>query len=482
MFKMQRRGSFFVMEEPTIERIRQVVAMGANQKTMCIIGTVNIEAMKTVFVLAKLFSVFLRTHVYSAFRHNEDVLPTRMEDSYQHIRKKRKVSGSSYLACIQDSDNVENPDDETEYKGQSTPTDVIELQYARPTLGDIAGWGSYDTIPNSSGLFVPFVRELAVSDSTTVPALLEDYFIRSLSESREGMLQKIDELRSGWGLICSTRLGDEVSHMAKCVDIALRAQCRIYPIYSDTIYEGSVICGAGYTISALKTVYEPIAFADLQGVVRDSSAHARSIQEIVAAVNDPNVNIRGCTTMRQLSTILKGVELDAMTQDTIVKAAMHLSYPNKYWSTAGQNVKKAMVLLVDDDNIPDDYPMHPTYIFSTDRVGLILSAFGHEGPTFLIPNGKKIELDVAEPPENFTVRTVSTNVAISDMKYMMESGFVTNDVGNLSGKHRDTPLKGQIKKDVWSCLSDYWKTQSRKPAARTVSMVVRGRSTDDDLW
>jgi hypothetical protein len=480
------KNKTFVMTEPTIANIRDLVKIGANRKTSHVMGTVNIDAMKMVHVIKKILSAFICTHVYPALRHPTDKKP--MGSRVESVTKKRKLTEDTFEAKIadvhkDDDDVAMMTNEDNEKKDPSLKEVNIELSRAKPTLSIDRMWGPVDTIPNASGLYVPFVKELAVGDSVTLPTVISSYFVRSLSSDLQGMCHQLNELKAAWGVISSTTLGHEITHLAKCIDIALQAQATIYPVYTNDVYEGCVISGSGYSISIRDEIMQPIAYDKLQKLVQDNSAHSRALRQINERVG-ALVEIDTIRTMRELSHVVQEQELDESSKTDIVKAAHQLCFENKYWSTSPMNVKRMLDLLRNDEDIGVDVPLHPKYLFATDRVEMILSAFGHQAPTFMLANGPKYQLGKDDPPKNFNVRTTTVESAILDMKYMIENGYMTNNTQNLSNKHRDTPLKGSDKVEVWRFIKEIYASSNNSKVSGSMTKLVRskGKSVDDDLF
>jgi hypothetical protein len=205
-------------------------------------------------------------------------------------------------------------------------------------------------------------------------------------------------------------------------------------------------------------------------------------------VNDEDVadDITKCSTIRELSGVVKAIELDVIGQKKIVDAAHLLSYPTKYWSTSPVNIRSMFHYLLNPlDGIPTTVPMHPSFLFETEPTALIMCAFGHQAPTFMIPNGKRCELSVKDPPKNFNVRTIDTRKAIQDMLYVLQVGYITNNIDTLSSKHRDTPLRGPDKIEIWKLLKECY--GDVKPAAveggeKIVVENDAGKDINAGLW
>lgn len=485
----------FVMQTPTLPLIQDVAKQGANPVTSHVFGAVNLNGMKCIFVLQKVLSAFLLTHVYPAFRHSEEMTPK--EEPQVVSIKRRKTEKSTYLLCVTKpdehlQDTKPSADDSEEEEGELPdaydPTTMVRLVNAKPSIVSNERWGSIGNIPNASGIFVPFVAELAVEDTLTVPTLVSTYFLRSLASTHATMIGQMDSIRSGWSMVACTRLGHEWSHMAKCIEIALQAQCFVYPIYTNDVYEGTVICGAGYRVGLRDQVFGPSAYAELLTTVQDNTMHRKSLLDIVNIVGaEHHADISGCEDIRTLSKLLLTMKLDETSKQEIVKCAMNLNFRNKYWSTSAANMQRALhYLSKPDEEIETDIPMYPKYIFSIDRDEQIFSAFGHMAPTFMIPNGRKCVMQSMEAaPKNLTIRTVSVDAAVLDFKYIRDNGYITNNMGNLSAKHKDVPIKSEFKTEVWRMLRAISQrvAKANDPAmGDVVSGTDVGKAVDDGLW
>lgn len=491
-----RKELTFVMREPTLSHIQALVNQfpEINAKTNHIYGSVNLDAMKSVFVVNKILSAFLLTHAYPALRHSTDLLPTDKVDT-ELVTKKRKTSSTSYVACMQNP--VENTDDkpaaaapkddkadDADMQSTDTTTD-IQLMTARPTPIKNDKWGSIDKFPNSGGLYIPFVRELSVADHHTVPTLIGTYFIRCLADTDQGMFSQLEKLRSGWGIVSQTDLGAEIAHICKCIDIALQAQAVVYPAYTNGVYEGSVICGVGFSVSLYGEVYEPLEYDALAQLVQDNSSHKKALYEIFTLLGNPSNFNTNCSTMRLIANLARAATLDDINRQAVIKAAYNLSFPNKYWSTSAKNVDKMMRLLADPElPIDDDVPMHPKSMFSSDRTELVMSAFGHQAPSFLIPNCTKISLASKTPPDQFCYSTIATEMAVADMKFCLEGGSITNNPKGMSNVHKYQPLKGKDKIDIWNMLSGMYKsgTEGTTTKSNIKGGPSVGKDIASDLW
>jgi hypothetical protein len=405
------------------------------------------------------------------------------------INKKRKRNDASALECaFPPNDLIDGLDNDTEYVPTETdPLDIpITLTRAKPSISNGLCWGPITHLPNASGLFVPYVRDLCIADTQTVPDLIANYFARCLSPTINGVPDALHKLKSAWGTICLTDSGHEITHICKCIDIALKAQCTVYPVYTNNIYEGTAILGCGYTLSMNREVFRPTSYAELQDDVKNGSLHTKSIKEIKVEIDDEEhyLEVDNATSIRELSIVLKGISLDSTQRRNITKSAHNLAYTAGYWSTSTNYVLCALDLLANPDkSIETDTPMHPDYIFSDDRVEMVLCAFGHFAPSFMIQGGTTFDLKQDKIPNTFGVRTVALASAITDMKYVIQEGKITNNKQNLSKKHGDTTVNGQTKKDVWKLLSAVHTNQlATDKEENHVEATVTQENANEAFW
>jgi hypothetical protein len=454
------RNQTFVMREPTTALIRTLVNMptAPAKITRHVFGTVNLDAMVIVHTLISLTTALVRTHNYPSFRTNDDLNPDeRAGTTESPMRKKRKVN-DSYLVCatnIEQSTEELTAGDLTALATDPEAVPTIKLTKARPSDTSIQNWGPVGSIPNSSGMFVPYVKQLSISDTKTVVEFITHYLAKSLGTNLQQVVEQLQKLSTAWGIIRDTDFGHELSHLYKCLDIAIRGQAAVYPIFTNGVYEGAVIWGSGLMVGMNGRMYKPKIYAELQALVRDNTMHSKAIKEIKQLLGVMNETaIDACESVRGLSNIAHGAELSVENRQALIGHVHRLCYKNKYWSVSPRHILKALQLLATDDEIDEEVPMYPTMLFSIDRVELVLCAFGYQAPSLLIPNGQTIRLGSEDDyaPHNLHVRTVELTRAVSDMKHVMENSLITNNNQNLSSKHKDVSLNGKSKTDVWNAL------------------------------
>jgi len=480
VFEGRSKQFTFVLKEPTQPILRQLDRMNPkpSDKTRHILGAVNLSALKVAKMLISLTTVIVATHNYPAFRTASD---TELEE---HVvlpdtpRRKKRKAEDSILSCVLDHENRTDelsPEELAALASNSRAVPHVTLTAAKPSNRALENWGDAAHIPNADGLFAPYVAELAVGDSKTILGVITHYFAKSLGGNLATVLNQIQILKTGLGVIGDTVMGKEMTHFYKCLEIALRGQASVYPIFTSGKYEGTVIWGSGYKVAIGTTVYEPVAYAELQKIVSDSSMHSKALQDIEKLLDGRMEDVDTITSIRSLANIARDAELSTDTRNEIIKLSHNLCFDTKYWSMTAYYVTRALELIASGNEPGDDVPMHPTVMFTSDRVESILSAFGYTAPSFLIPNGQRIRLgEGTEAPKNLHARPVALQMAVSDMKYVMGESMITNNNSNLSSRHKDVPYKAKSKAMVWDALVEVGKMADSKPAAVVAGMSGAG--------
>jgi hypothetical protein len=100
----------------------------------------------------------------------------------------------------------------------------------------------------------------------------------------------------------------------------------------------------------------------------------------------------------------------------------------------------------------------------------------------MITNAAKCALSSKEPPRNFHVRTTTVETAVSDMKYVMENRYITNNNQRLSSKHRDIPIKGNDKARIWADLQAIVSSETGKTEEKVQNEDTDERDISDDVF
>jgi len=450
----------YIIECPTIEVLRRMVELKANELVPANVNTANLSSFRYWMLTMRVISLFLSTHRYPAFYTRNDQMSYRTELITETKWKKRKTGDNTLVEILQypSEDNLEDVvEEKRKHKAtQARPLDHIHLSYAKPPSStSYVAYGNASEIPNSDSIFCPYTPALASYDTEMVPDVVQRYFLKCLGSTPAGISDCMDKLRGAWGILGMTDAGKALSHLCAVIDIALRAQCTVFPLFHGHTYEGSLICGSAYSVTIERRVYKPITYEAMQKVLVGAKLHSSILREIRTLVGDADTDetLEKIESYRELNRYLCGKSLDENTKITVKKLVVHLCYKQRFWPITPSTILKALELLMNTEDIPDSVPLHPSCFFSDDRDALVLSAFGYMAPTFTIPNGQKFILQPKAPaPEHFQVRPVALTSAIADFKQVRSSRTLRNNVANASAAHQEKTLKGTDKRDVWASL------------------------------
>jgi hypothetical protein len=441
------------------DEAREIRNMNPNATTPAPVNTVNLQSFEMWILVLRLISNLLLAHTYPAFTddgHMVDELDELTED----LRKRpaETILQNTPKRVREEAGMQVNPDEiDVDLDMDDDPSSEhipVPLYRAKPPRLGVAGWGTPDTIPNTSGLFLPYIPELGSYDKVTVPNLIEEYLIQSLGDKPERQVERMEKIRSAWGLVGQTDAGTVMAHICKVISIALRSQARTYPIIREGIYQGSILSGGRFFIGMHGTVFRPIAFAKLQEETGSYHLHSVVLDKILESAPIMS-NKKRPATMRSLRTHLLAATLTEEERDEIRRLAVHLHFNNdKFLAVNAQSIGQ----ILDDLSSPeglgnDDLPLHHSALFSKDGVLVALSAFGYQAPSFLIENCPKVSLSSSKPPNTLVVRQKPLDLAVVDWKKILESKEIRNNPRNLSRANRDRSLVGNDKTVVWGRLN-----------------------------
>jgi len=461
--RIKIKGTDNILHFPIVNlsEVRKIRETNPRTVTPAPNNAVNLSAFDSWVTTLRLISGLLSTHIYPAFRdqeHYQDDIDALVYD----ITLKRKAKGDGKRTSKRqkgdgDAEMEDVEEDETDEDDDGVPleeraVDTVELSRAKPQKSIERGWGTPGDIPNASGIFFPFVSELSSYDTQTVPELIEHFLFQSLGVTAERQVERMDRLRSDWGLIGKTDAGVVLSHIGKTISLALRSQARCYPVFGEgNVYEGSVLSGARFFVGMHGQVYRPLSYEKLQSEIGDFSTHTKSLEEIMTLAELSIDEKASVTTMRKLRSVLLKKRIGEDDRDKIRKLAVHLHFKEKFLAVNATTITKIISELLDSAYEDEDLPMHHSVLFSTDKVLHLLSAFGYQAPSFVIDNCPKVPLS-GKPPTTFVMRQKPLDIAVQDWKSIMDSKEIRNNPKNLSRANRDRSLVGNDKNQIWSEL------------------------------
>jgi hypothetical protein len=493
--KMQRNDNILRFPTVTLDQVRVIKATNPNLKTPAPANSVNVEAFDTWVLVLRVISNLLVTHVYPAFRDDghfmeevenmvENIMISKRRMDELDTEKSKKRKGNDGAVVPDEIDAME-----TEAEAEPLEPIEIELRKAKPPSSNEAPWGVSDSIPNASGLFFPFIPELASYDDSTVPSLFENHLLASLGNTPEQQIDRLARIKSAWGIISKTETGNIMAHMVKVILLSITSQTRSFPIIQDGIYQGSVLSGGRFFIGLNGQVIRPLTFDKLQEETGSYHLHSRvlkQIAEIATGIEDNGeldsdeqrrlARITHVSTNRQLRSVLMGENLNEGDRDEIKKLAVHLHFKNdSHLPVNPQTVTRVLTqMTVAEDKEDVTLPMHHSALFSRDKVFVSLSAFGFQAPSFSLDNCPKVSISDSKPPSTLVIRQKTLEIATVDWKHMIDSKEIKNNPRNLSRANRDRTITGNDKIVMWKCLKDMCgsNTESSGPSDLNAGFVI----------
>lgn len=280
----------------------------------------------------------------------------------------------------------------------------------------------------SPGFIMKFHPQLALPDINLIGDVIGRLFLAGLGTSIEEQLENLNLLKTGLSGLRLTRLGDELTHLFKCIEIAVDSYSGCFAIFSGGIYEGCVISGGpsnslvirGKTLGALTT-------QELRAAYLNVSSHSSALSIIASYLKEEGDRelVKSATNMWMLRDVLLSSALTQDERDQIIRHAANLDFGETSWVISPANLRKAFDLLTD---VPGDgyedltEPIGRLSLFSKDPVLLALSCFGEKtAPSWDIPSGVQCSLASPNPPvpDTKTPRRGTTRGEISDAAWVM---------------------------------------------------------------
>jgi hypothetical protein len=253
----------------------------------------------------------------------------------------------------------------------------------------------------SHGLIFKFNPRLALPDPNLIGDVLGRHFLHCLGETIEEQFENLAFLKSGLANLRLTRLGDELTHLYKCIEIAIDCHAGCLPIFNGSIYEGTIVCGGpGASVSVNGVTSQFLETTLLKQEFLLVSDHARALSNISHNFpEDKRKGVIGCRSMVALREYCLSLQTTQETRDDIIRIAANLDFSETEWVISPAMLKAAFVLIADLGKLSASYPIGRLCLFSTDPVLVAFSCFGEKScPSWEIPSGTTCSLKGKVPP------------------------------------------------------------------------------------
>jgi len=252
------------------------------------------------------------------------------------------------------------------------------------------------------GLIFKFEPRIALPDPNLIGDIIGRYFLHCLGDSLDDQIDNLSSIKNGLSHLRLTRVGDEMTHLWKCIETAIRVQSGCVPFFSGSVYEGCVILGGiGGVVTIGDTSSSFLPVEKLKDEFLNVSAHTSALANISNFWPEESRHfIRRCTSMWILRGFCLANSITQDERDSIIRFASYLDFGIPSWPVNPHNIAQMALLM---QNLPLNgsvkTPISRLCLFSRDPVMIALSCFGEKtAPSWDIPNGILCSWAKATPP------------------------------------------------------------------------------------
>lgn len=377
-----------VLSDPTFDDVKAVRETHPDPTFPAPFGMTNLTTIPTVLLVYRIANQFISLQQYSAFldtEHFEGIVEGLVEDPQSDDVQMRPEQYIPEIGTV--GGVIKVPERVTQQ--------VTCLKGLEP-------YGSYnpllqeDTV-DTGGLWFPYLSELALFDTDTIPRVIDRWFLGCLAEEPSEVTGVFQKIKSDMGLLGRTEWGKTVTHLFRCIDVAIRAQAKVKIAVESGHYLGCAVMGSNFTIHVNGTEYRPGGPGELKDAYLRSGSNVEILHAVALAAGLDFGTISAVKGMWELRGVLSRQGVPLGKQKDVIRIAKQLRFPEKHWTPVVANLTKAKNLLVDGTPLaeyPDDtdLPIVADAIFSLEKDFVIWSCFGYVAPSFRIPGGASFDL------------------------------------------------------------------------------------------
>jgi len=253
-------------------------------------------------------------------------------------------------------------------------------------------------IPTYDGFIMPYEKELSrPDDEKVVIDIIKQWFFTALADSADVAEVVFQNLKAGWGIIKETDMGEALAHLYTGINLAIVTGARIKVIYG-TSYDGFLLQGDHFQIYHQGSLMDPAPYAELVADMDNAVPHTRSLTNILAVLNYPDDVARNAAlgTIHSAHDLKREISThgyNVNNEQVIKQNAQYLVFPHQpFLSINAHNIVLVLKAMTQAESVDAGFPLHPLYLLSPNRRHRLWSSFGAHAPTFLIPNGRHVEL------------------------------------------------------------------------------------------
>jgi len=443
----------------------------------CAYGTSNIATIPAAKLIVRIAQAFLHLHQYPAFSDKEHFDAIVSSNSAKEDGSMIVDDGTTVVLNLEEYGIKwvsKNPEKQqyTNLKGLET---LAKYNFNIPET-NILPWG---------GLWFPYISDLALHDMETVPDVISRFFMGCLGDTVEDIAEIFSRIKSAWGNLGKTEWGKRMSHLYRCIELAIGAQA-VVKIRFDDVYSGAAILGSNFTISVVKQEYRPGSVDQLRDAIGGTGSNIMLLRQVAAICK---VNVDDIAEFSELKTLwairmfMKGYVLTEDHRKAIIEKLRFFRSSHQSWAPSVFNFNKAAELMSDGHNLSDypaeaEIPLHASMMFNYEKKEVIWSCFGGVAPSFRVPGGSVYDLTSAQNVvkrgaiggsrgksnvetlvvTKISLRMVALELALEDLRIMMREKKILNPFAQPNFKRS---------------AQNQWKTFAGAGAASLVSSLRR---------
>lgn len=522
-------------------------------------GAVTIGAIGSYFTAWKIIMSFLSTHTYPAFQvpagkddvrysYASDLQYLYKADDSKVVRKKMRGLDvlESAINAQNDPGRIESLSGDIEFEEfddeewQTKAGYTVEMQeeraslYVYSELVNIAkpaplrpevNYGSSRSLPNLSGIAVPYFEGMTVSDTMTVPQIIARYFFKNLGDDKEECSDILNSMKTGYNIWGKTPQGRQTAHVLKCIAIALECQARLYVCVDAGLYVGCAILGEQFSVAMHGEVVDVVDAAAMYGSFLEVNAHESCLEKMIALLKECELEDEKKPFPEELDSYKKGyrglyrlawfvkqpgpkakgdeddIEIDVFgdtgkeRMEQLEMAFKGLTFVEKYLKCSPENIIESMKRMSLKAMPPVSAPMYvasATELFRKDETYSILSQFGSTAPSFINRGGqtyklpgvvvkttiegdkttKEMEAATGAPGDVLLVSQKSLQIAVQDFDEMFKKKIIMQDFKERAKGARNIAYEGKTMENMWNQMNRYVTGPAKGAAERTERVLT----------
>jgi hypothetical protein len=500
------RGMSFVIRSPTPSILSALPYSTLDPNTASTPDATSLLGMKSFVLTLKIISLFLSTHTYPYKQTPADRGENYGRDTafawpvdkifYSHALELRGcATGSTSKSEAMSASGIEGVDFDFADEYSTSGQNAVFVAKPAPLRPDV-GYGEPSSTPNFPGYIMPYFSGLVEPSKQTIIHVVRRYFLGCIADSREKSTDAWYDWCRGVDKWYQTGSGKAVAHILFNIQTALESQARVFLYLRNSEYLGCSILGYGSGIMVDGKFVTPETVESLRHLAGNLDDHSASLVKIVTKIN----GIRRANSLMEMTEseftkaralyrfISEAPPVPADEMAELTDWLGKLSFEDRLWSMAVNNLTRALDLLACDDPVAE-LPMYldPTLIYNTSRAHQVLAAFGPLAPSFVeaigtdhaIPRGPLADdpastmdpISKKRPLESIYVSLKKLPIAVGDWTNLVKKRRIRQNAEKRDAGFRTIGFHGEMRDQIWSSLK---KLPYSEPGEK------RKRTDDDD--